>query len=107
MIQEALNYLYKNLIDPWILFGFLAQFVFFLRFVIQWVVLEKEKKSIIPIAFWYLSIIGSLMILVYSIKRADPVFITASIFNTMIYLRNIVLIKRLIKPRPSVVLPRS
>lgn len=86
--------LIKQFTDPWVLFGFLAQFVFFLRFVVQWLASEKEKKSIIPIGFWYLSIAGSLMILIYSIKRADVVFIVGSIFNTMIYLRNIVLIQK-------------
>lgn len=84
--------LIEQFTDPWVLFGFLAQFVFFLRFVVQWLASEKEKKSIIPVGFWYLSIAGSLMILAYSIKRGDVVFIVGSIFNTMIYLRNIVLI---------------
>lgn len=89
-----INYLLQQLADPWVLFGFLAQFVFFLRFLIQWLASEKEKKSVIPIAFWYLSIAGSLMLLVYSIKRGDIVFITASVLNTAIYLRNIVLIRK-------------
>lgn len=82
------------LTDPWILFGFLAQFVFFLRFVVQWIISEKAKKSIIPIQFWYLSIAGSLMILIYSLNRQDVVFITASILNIFIYLRNLMLVKK-------------
>lgn len=80
--------------DPWILFGFLAQFIFFLRFLVQWIASEKEKKSVIPIAFWYLSISGSLMILIYSVKRGDIVFITASVLNTLFYIRNIFLIRK-------------
>lgn len=94
MIQTVANYLLHNFTDPWVIFGFFAQFIFFLRFVVQWIVSEKEKRSVIPIGFWYLSIGGSLMILIYSIKRADIVFITASMLNTLIYLRNIMLIKR-------------
>jgi len=82
----------KMILDPWVLFGFTAQFVFFLRFVVQWWVSEKKKQSVIPVAFWYLSIAGSLMILVYSIKQQDIVFTTASVLNTMIYLRNLALI---------------
>lgn len=82
----------RNFTDPWVIFGFFAQFIFFLRFVVQWIVSEKEKRSVIPIAFWYLSIGGSLMILIYSIKRADIVFVTASMLNTLIYLRNIMLL---------------
>lgn len=88
------EFLIKNFTDPWVIFGFLAQFIFFLRFIIQWIASEKEKKSVIPLPFWYLSIAGSLMILIYSVKRGDIVFITASILNTLIYARNIILIKK-------------
>jgi len=81
-------------IDVWILFGFFAQFVFFLRFIIQWIVSEKRKVSVIPNVFWYLSVIGSLLILIYSIHRKDIVFITASLLNIIIYIRNIGLTKK-------------
>lgn len=81
-------------IDYWILFGFFAQFIFFLRFFVQWLASEKEKKSVIPIAFWYLSIAGSILILIYSIKREDPVFIVAQFLALFIYLRNIILRKK-------------
>jgi lipid-A-disaccharide synthase-like uncharacterized protein len=86
--------LLKTLSDPWVLFGFLAQFIFFLRFVVQWIASEKNKKVVIPMSFWYLSLVGSIMILIYSIKRQDIVFITASILNTLIYIRNIYLSKK-------------
>lgn len=90
---ELIDTVSRVVIDPWILFGFLAQFVFFLRFVVQWVASEKEKKSVIPVQFWYLSIVGSAMILVYSIERRDIVFASASILNTLIYIRNLVLVR--------------
>ncbi|MBI3985228.1 MAG: lipid-A-disaccharide synthase N-terminal domain-containing protein [Candidatus Levybacteria bacterium] len=90
-----MNYFIEQLTDPWVLFGFFAQFLFFLRFVVQWIASEKEKKSIIPISFWYLGIAGSLMILIYSINRKDIVFIIGSILSTLIYLRNIILVKRI------------
>ncbi len=77
--------------DAWTLFGFSAQFVFFLRFVIQWLASEREKKSVVPIGFWYLSIVGSIMILVYAIKREDPVFIAGQFLALFIYVRNIIL----------------
>lgn len=77
--------------DYWVLFGFSAQFIFFLRFFVQWISSEKQKRSIIPMSFWYLSIIGSLMILVYAIKLRDPVFITGQFLALFIYIRNIVL----------------
>ena len=87
----------KELSNPWVLFGFFAQFVFFLRFVLQWLASEKKKKSIIPLYFWHLSIIGSLLILIYSIKRSDIVFTTAYILNIAIYARNLMLIKKYAK----------
>ncbi len=77
--------------DAWVLFGFLAQFVFFLRFAVQWWASEREKRSVVPISFWYLSIIGSVMILIYAVKREDIVFITAQFLALFIYLRNIML----------------
>ena len=80
-------------IDAWVIFGFLAQFVFFLRFAVQWWASEKEKKSVIPLSFWYLSIAGSVMILIYAIKREDIVFITAQFLALFIYARNITLRK--------------
>ena len=76
-------------IDPWVLFGFLAQGIFFLRFVVQWIVSEKHKKSVIPVSFWYLSILGAVMILIYAIHRKDPVFIAGQGIALLIYIRNI------------------
>ena len=80
--------------DAWIIFGFLAQFVFFLRFAVQWWASEKEKKSVVPLSFWYLSIVGSVMILIYAIRREDIVFITAQFLALIIYIRNIMLHKQ-------------
>jgi len=88
------EYIKQNFTNPWVLFGFLAQFVFFLRFVVQWISSEKHKESRIPIGFWYLSIVGTLMILVYAIYKADIVFILASVLNFFIYVRNLVLINK-------------
>lgn len=86
-IFENLNY--------WVLFGFTAQFVFFLRFIVQWIHSEKQKRSVIPISFWYLSIVGAIMILIYAIHRNDPVFIFGQFFALIIYIRNIILRKRM------------
>lgn len=89
--------MFKDILNPWIIFGFLAQSVFLFRFIVQWYVSEKQKKSIIPDSFWYLSIAGTIMILVYSIKQKDIVFATASILQMVIYIRNIFLIKKSVK----------
>ncbi len=81
-------------LDAWTLFGFAAQFVFFLRFVIQWLASEREKKSVVPIGFWYLSIVGSIMILIYALQRKDIVFIAGQFLALFIYARNIILRKQ-------------
>lgn len=76
----------------WLIIGFVGQAIFSLRFIVQWIVSEKEKKSIIPVFFWHLSIAGSLVLLIYSIHRKDPVFILGQLTGSVIYVRNLVLI---------------
>lgn len=78
----------------WIIFGLTGQAMFFLRFLIQWIVSERRKESVIPIPFWFLSIAGSIFLLIYAIKRKDPVFIIGQSTGTLIYLRNLMLIYR-------------
>ena len=78
----------------WELVGFTGLAFFSSRFIIQWIVSERKKQSVIPVAFWYLSIIGSLCLLAYAVKRADPVFILSYLFNGLIYTRNLMLIHR-------------
>lgn len=81
-------------INLWVLLGFAGQFVFFMRFIVQWVVSEKRGESIIPTAFWYLSIIGAIIILIYALYREDPVFILGQGAALFIYTRNLILIHR-------------
>ncbi|MEX0918571.1 MAG: lipid-A-disaccharide synthase N-terminal domain-containing protein [Candidatus Paceibacterota bacterium] len=78
----------------WIGIGFTGQFIFFLRFFIQWISSEKRGESYVPVAFWYLSIIGALIILAYAIYRVDPVFIIGQGLAIIIYMRNLILIRR-------------
>jgi lipid-A-disaccharide synthase-like uncharacterized protein len=78
----------------WLVIGFVGQTLFAMRFLIQWIASEKAKKSVIPVAFWYFSIGGSLILLVYAIHRRDPVFILGQSTGTFIYLRNLYLIKK-------------
>lgn len=75
--------------DAWTWFGFLAQFIFFLRFFVQWISSERAKRVTIPVSFWYLSLVGGALILVYAIVRHDVVFITASALSLLIYGRNL------------------
>jgi lipid-A-disaccharide synthase-like uncharacterized protein len=83
----------KILQDPfWATVGLFGQMVFGFRFVLQWIVSEYKKKSYVPTSFWFISIIGSLILLVYSIHIKNPIFILGFSLNTLIYLRNLHLI---------------
>jgi len=78
----------------WLVFGFTGQACFFMRFLVQWISSERQKRSIIPKAFWYFSLGGAAIILVYSIHRQDPVFIVGQSTGFIIYLRNLTLLAR-------------
>ncbi len=80
--------------DPWTYFGFIAQLMFTLRFVVQWIESERAKRSVVPTSFWWFSLIGSTLLLIYAIYRADPVFILAQSFGFVVYVRNLMLLKR-------------
>lgn len=77
----------------WLLIGFFGQALFSTRFIIQWLASEKQKKSVVPTAFWYFSIAGSLTLLSYALYRRDPVFVAGQAFGVFIYLRNLYFIK--------------
>ena len=76
----------------WIIVGLLGQAVFAARFLIQWIASERARKSVIPVTFWFASIVGSLVLLAYSIHRHDPVFILGQAAGLLIYSRNLALI---------------
>jgi lipid-A-disaccharide synthase-like uncharacterized protein len=78
----------------WVALGLIGQLIFGLRFIVQWIASERMGKSVIPIPFWYLSLGGSVILLAYSIHVKDPVFILANLFNSFIYIRNLMLIRR-------------
>lgn len=79
---------------PWLALGFSAQAIFAGRFLIQWIASERAGKSVIPEAFWYLSIVGSALLLLYAVYRRDPVFILGQSSGMFVYLRNIFFIRR-------------
>ena len=76
----------------WIVFGFAGQMLFGARFLVQWICSEKKKQSYIPLIFWYFSIGGGLILLVYAIYRKDPVFIVGQAMGLIVYVRNLMLI---------------
>ena len=80
--------------DWWVILGFAAQLMFTGRFLVQWIASEKEGRSVIPIAFWFFSIAGGLLLLAYALYRRDPVFIAGQAFGVFVYLRTLYLIMR-------------
>ena len=78
----------------WVIIGFLGQFVFGARFLIQWICSELKKESHIPLVFWYLSIGGGVILLSYAIWRKDPVFIVEQSTGLIVYIRNLILINK-------------
>lgn len=78
--------------DFWIILGFFAQAMFMMRFVIQWIASERVGRSIVPVAFWFFSIGGGVLLLIYAIQRKDPVFIAGQGLGLIIYFRNLWLI---------------
>ena len=80
--------------DMWVILGFVGQSIFTARFVVQWIVSEKKGESVLPVSFWFLSIAGSSIVLIYAVYRRDPVFIFAYGFGNFIYFRNLILVYR-------------
>jgi lipid-A-disaccharide synthase-like uncharacterized protein len=79
-------------IKPWLAVGFAGQALFTARFLVQWWVSEKKRAPMVPIAFWWLSLLGGSALLVYAISRRDPVIITGQTMGLFVYTRNLMLI---------------
>ncbi len=81
-------------LDWWVLLGFVAQGLFTARFLVQWIASERAGHSVIPTVFWFLSIGGGLLLLVYALYRKDAVFIAGQAFGVFVYLRNLYFVLR-------------
>lgn len=78
----------------WLAFGLAGQSLFMMRFIVQWIHSERHQQSLIPVSFWYLSLIGGLVVLAYGVHRVDPVIILGQLPGTIVYTRNLMLIRR-------------
>jgi lipid-A-disaccharide synthase-like uncharacterized protein len=78
----------------WLLFGFFGTALFASRFVVQWVVSEMRGRSVMPVAFWYFSLAGGLVTLIYAIHIQNPPFILGQAIPLVIYGRNLYLVRR-------------
>jgi lipid-A-disaccharide synthase-like uncharacterized protein len=97
LIQQLGNYLYEVFVvrfDAWAVLGFIAQALFSARFLVQWIASERARRSIIPVAFWWFSIAGGILLFIYALSRKDPVFIAGQGGGLLIYARNIMFVLR-------------
>lgn len=78
----------------WLAIGLVGQCLFMMRFIVQWIHSEKHQQSLIPDSFWYLSLSGGLIVLAYGFHRADPVIILGQLPGTVVYTRNLMLIRQ-------------
>lgn len=76
----------------WVMVGLAGQLLFTMRFLVQWLASERQRRSVIPIAFWYFSLGGGIILFTYALWRKDPVFIIGQSTGLVIYLRNLWLI---------------
>ena len=82
----------------WLTVGFVGQGLFTARFLVQWLVSEQKRESVVPLAFWWLSLVGGTTLLAYALFRRDPVIITGQAMGLIVYTRNLMLRK---EARPS------
>src|SRR5215472_16826161 len=92
MLTDLFNYLHDVFVvqfDAWVVLGFIAQALFTMRFVVQWIASERARASVIPVAFWFFSIGGGALLLIYALYRRDPVFIAGQALGLVVYIRNL------------------
>ncbi len=80
--------------NVWLTVGLIGQMIFSARFVVQWIHSERHRRSSIPMSFWYLSIVGAVILLCYALYMRDPVFIIGQAGGLFIYSRNLQLRRR-------------
>ncbi|WP_407153933.1 lipid-A-disaccharide synthase N-terminal domain-containing protein [Bradyrhizobium sp. STM 3557] len=93
--QALGDYIYDIFVakfDFWLAFGLAAQLAFAARFLVQWIASERAGKSVVPMAFWFFSIAGGLLTLIYGLVKREPVIILGQLLSNIIYIRNVMLI---------------
>jgi lipid-A-disaccharide synthase-like uncharacterized protein len=78
----------------WLAIGFAGQAVFTARFLAQWIASERKRDSVVPVAFWWLSLVGGMTLLMYAVHKQDPVIIVGQSLGVLIYVRNLMLVEK-------------
>lgn len=76
----------------WLVIGLGAQMMFSMRFLVQWISSERQRKSVMPVAFWWFSLFGGMLLFAYGLQRGEPVIILGQSFGLAVYIRNLWLI---------------
>ncbi|WP_421730763.1 lipid-A-disaccharide synthase N-terminal domain-containing protein [Brevundimonas sp.] len=76
-------------VSVWMLLGVAGQALFSGRFLVQWLASERSGRSVLPIAFWYLSLLGGTALLIYAVHRRDPIFVAGQAAGLAVYARNL------------------
>ena len=82
----------------WLAFGYTGQALFTGRMLVQWIATERKRQSVVPVLFWWLSLLGGLVLLIYFLRRGDPVGVVGQLFGSVVYARNLLLIAREASP---------
>jgi lipid-A-disaccharide synthase-like uncharacterized protein len=88
-VTAYLNDVFIIHFDAWVILGFAAQGLFTMRFVVQWIASERARRSVVPTTFWFFSVGGGFLLLIYALYRRDPVFIAGQGLGLVVYLRNL------------------
>jgi len=78
----------------WLVVGLLGQLMFTARFIVQWIASERAGRSVVPLAFWYFSLFGGMIVLAYGVQKVEPVIILGQLPGVVIYSRNLWLIHK-------------
>lgn len=78
----------------WLILGFAGQAIFTARFVVQWIESERRRNSVVPVAFWWLSLLGGSLLLAYACSRRDPVIMLGQSLGVFVYVRNLMLVEK-------------
>ncbi len=88
-VGDYLQNVFVMRLNWWVLLGYAGQTLFAMRFVVQWLASERVGRSVVPVAFWFFSIGGGMLLLFYALYIRDPVFIIGQGFGLFVYLRNL------------------
>ncbi|MFT0891144.1 lipid-A-disaccharide synthase N-terminal domain-containing protein [Pseudochelatococcus sp. G4_1912] len=95
--QDIGGYLYEVFVEKfslWLALGLLGQGLFSARFLVQWIASEKAGRSVVPVAFWFFSIGGGFITLIYGLHQREPIIILGQSLSLFIYARNLALIAK-------------